>query len=125
MEGTPEMEIEPSSPSFGIVNILRASGNKVRVIGTAERPFIPVKGKTLTVNEQQVEIYEFDSQEDTDATADGINPDGTPKSPQGAPAFQGTPHYYRTDKVLVLYVGDDPTTKQALETALGSQIAGG
>jgi len=123
VEGTPEMEIEVSSPSFGIVNILRATGNKVRVIRTIEQPFMPVEGKVLTVDGEEIQIYEFDSKEATDKVAETISPDGSTVGTT-AVAWTAPPHFYRTDKVMVIYAGTDTTTKAAMESAIGPQFAG-
>ena len=35
-----------------------------------------------------------------------------------------TPHFYKTGKLIVLYVGDNMTVISTLETVLGPQFAG-
>jgi len=34
------------------------------------------------------------------------------------------PHFYYKEKIIVLYVGDDPAIEELLESVLGSQFAG-
>lgn len=123
VEGTPEMDIEVSSPSFGVVNVLRATGNKVRVVRTIEQPFMPVEGKVLTVNGEEIQVYEFDSKEAVDRIATTISPDGSTVG-NSAVNWTAPPHFYRTDKVMVIYTGTDSTTREALESAIAPQFAG-
>jgi hypothetical protein len=40
-------------------------------------------------------------------------------------SWMATPHFYQAGKLLVLYVGDNAVVADMLESALGSQFAGG
>lgn len=55
------------------------------------------------------------------ADADGIGPDGDPK---GVSAYwTGPPHFFRAERVLVLYVGSDPVLLRLLSDLLDPQFA--
>ena len=57
-------------------------------------------------------------------SAAGISPDGF--TVNGAKvSWPDTPHFYKTDRLLVVYVGHDAGVIQALVAALGAQFAGG
>jgi hypothetical protein len=40
-------------------------------------------------------------------------------------SWMDTPHFYKTGKIIVLYVGSDTTVLELLEGVLGPQFAGG
>ncbi|MEK0321955.1 MAG: hypothetical protein QQN58_01920 [Nitrosopumilus sp.] len=40
------------------------------------------------------------------------------------PFWVDDPHFYYKEKIIVLYVGDDPVIEELLESVLGSQFAG-
>ena len=40
------------------------------------------------------------------------------------PFWVGDPHFYQKERIIVLYVGDDPAIEELLEYVLGSQFAG-
>ncbi|MGI9067074.1 MAG: hypothetical protein ACR2HX_11820 [Pyrinomonadaceae bacterium] len=41
------------------------------------------------------------------------------------PTWMATPHFFKTGKLIVLYVGGNQTILELLRTALGGQFAGG
>lgn len=114
-------EIEPGTPTFGVYNALKAMGTPVEVGGEVRQPFFEDRGRILRVNGAEVELFEFDSKEDADEAAEQIGAAGTIS---GQPAWSAPPHWYRTDRVLMLYLGSDPSVRAALEAAAGSQFAG-
>ncbi len=124
LEGTAEADIEVGSPTFNILNILRATGNTVKVTGVISRPSLDSKGRTIVVNDGvNLEVYEFSSTADLDATAAKISPDGSTVGNEKV-EWPGTPHFFKTDKVIILYFGDDPENKRELASAFGEQFAG-
>jgi len=40
------------------------------------------------------------------------------------PMWVAAPHFYKSGRLIVLYVGEDASAVKALETALGPQFAG-
>jgi hypothetical protein len=113
----------------------RANGVTVDIAGTASQPFLRPGGTRLRLtggtlgSAAEIESYNYDS---TDLGADGaqiakddasgIAADGTPK--KGTAQWTGPVHFYRADRVIVLYVGSDPATTKLLTELLGPQFAG-
>lgn len=126
VEGTPEADIEVASPTFNILNILRATRNHVRVTGKVSRPdFENAKGNSLLVNEGvELEVYEFTSKEELETLAATISPDGTAIKGERV-TWPATPHFYKTDRVIIIYFGADADNARQLESAFGPQFAGG
>lgn len=118
------MTLDPASPTFGIYQTLRAMGfSDVTATGTVSHPFFPVEGTRFSVIGRDMETFEFESKEEADKAAASISPDGM--TIDGKPAgWKASPHFFRSDKVLVVYIGDEPEMKASIERALGRQFAG-
>jgi hypothetical protein len=125
----------PVHDHVSFVDRLRANGVRVEIMASVSRPFLRAKGTQLRLtgdglsNPAMVESYNYDSTDlGTDATraanddAAAIAPDGTPKS--GAVKWNGPVHFFRADRVLVLYAGSDPAAVKLLTDMLGPQFAG-
>jgi hypothetical protein len=120
-----EKEIAVSSPTFNIINILRATGNSVKVTGKADRPFFKnAKGYTMLVNNGvALEVYEFESAEELEQSATTVSADGA--NVEGKKVeWDASPHFYKTDKVIIIYVGNDADNQRELASVFGSQFAG-
>lgn len=112
---------------------LKAAGATV-VPGTKlNQPFMAVVGNTLTVNGEQVQVYEYASASGADRQAAGISPDGTSfttSSSSGVPTGASqvdwikSPHLYKAGKLIVIYVGTTASVLHLLDGVLGKQFAG-
>lgn len=115
-----------------LVEKLTSMGAEVEPIGEVTAPFFSVAGKEISVNGNDVQIFEHPDVAATDAKSKLISEDGlfvgtqtTEGMDLSAVEWGGTPHFYKKGKLIVVYVGDDKGTKDALTTVLGSQFAGG
>ncbi len=124
VEGTAESTIDVSSPTFGILNILRANGHRVQVTDDIVRPAFTSKGKTLVVDGGvSIEVYEYGSPADCAAAAAKISPDGSRVGDEEIP-WSAPPHLFKTDRVIILYLGSEPDNITELTSAFGAQFAG-
>jgi hypothetical protein len=127
---------EGQSKAMGLNELtaqLKAAGATV-VPGTGlNQPFMPVEGRTLTVNGEQMQVYEFASVSATDKQASYVSPDGTTFttiSSSGVPAgttqvdWVKPPHLYKAGRVIVIYIGTNSTVMHLLVEVLGKQFAG-
>jgi hypothetical protein len=114
-------EIEPGTPTFGVYNALKAMGTPVEVGDEVRQPFFDEPGRALVINGSPVELYEFGSRNDAGEAAKLIAPDGTVS---GQPAWTTPVHWYRSELVLALYRGNDPSVISAMNATLGAQFAG-
>ncbi|MBL7989051.1 MAG: hypothetical protein JNJ94_13390 [Chlorobi bacterium] len=122
VEQTAEMEIDVATPSFGIINILRASGNRVKVIAKAEAPLFAATGYRITINGTPAELYEFEDGAATAQAATSISPDG--KSVAGKEMPNGGGQFFKTEKTIVVCSAADTAAATALESAIGKAFAG-
>ncbi len=113
----------PVQDYVSLVDHLRAQGAMVTPIGDISQPFFPVKGRLITVNGEQVQVYEYADADAANAEAARISPDGGTIG-NAQVDWIAPPHFFKADKILVLYVGTADTTLQPLRTVLGSQFAG-
>jgi hypothetical protein len=75
-----------------------------------------------------LEVHTYPDADAAAVAASLVSPDGQIiRRANGEPmavAWLGSPHFYQSGPLLVVYVGTDPAILAALETALGPQFAG-
>lgn len=106
-----------------LVDSLRDAGATVEPKENLEQDIFSVAGQVITVDGKDVQVYEYANDAAAGADAALIAPDagsiGTTMI-----TWVAAPHVYRSGKLIVLYVGDDPATTVLLESLLGPQVAG-
>ena len=107
----------------GFVDALRAEGATVELGDTVSQPFFSVDGQILQVNGQDIQVFEYEDAASAEAQVELVSPDGSSVGTSMV-TWVGPPHFYQAGRLIVLYVGDDATTLQILESVLGPQFAG-
>ena len=107
----------------GVVDGIRAEGADVTPAGGVTQEFLSAKGQAVTVNGEQVQVFEYADESAAEADASRVSPDGGTVGTTMI-SWVATPHFFRSGRVMVLYVGDDASTLKVLETVLGPQFAG-
>ena len=80
----------------------------------------------MVVNGEAVQVFEYADAASADAEAARVSPDGSQISnPPTMVDWVATPHFYKADTLLALYVGDSTAVMTLLEDVLGPQFAGG
>ncbi len=108
-----------------LVNRLRSKGANVKL--TAERlrqPFFSVPGRIVSINNESVQVFKFANASAAEGAAKRVAPDGMTIG-NSKPSWMGPPHFFKSGKLIVLYVGANESVLKVLQTSLGSQIAGG
>ncbi len=112
---------------------LKAAGAKVVTGAGINQPFMTVEGRTLTVNGEQIQVYEYTTVSDTNQQASHISPDGTSftmVSSSGMPVgatqvdWVKPPHLYKAGRIIVFYIGANDAVMHFLAGILGKQFAG-
>ena len=105
----------------GLVSFMRSRMLDVVEVGEAEIPCLLVNPKVVLANGGTVEIYEYENAETVGIAVRGILPNRFETADvEVEPYF----HYYRGNKLVVRYIGDDAEVIAVLESALGPQFAG-
>ncbi len=117
------------------VDALRAKGLTVDIVGSVEQPFLQVDGTTLHVSggglKEPAELQSF-NYDDRDLGTDGLKAaaeDANQIELNGNPRtvrinWIAPPHFFRKERVLVIYLGSDANTLALLTELLGPQFAG-
>ena len=124
----------PSGPSDGsddgvvtdyasLVSALRAAGATVNPAGVVSQPFFAPQGQVLSVNGEDVQVFEFGSTEEADTVTQGISADGSSVGTSMV-GWVAPPHFYRAGQLIVIYVGSNDGVISALQEAMGAQFAG-
>ena len=121
---TAEIEGDSAIDLDTLVNRLEAAGATVEMTGTVSQPFFTPEGQVITVNGQDVQLFEYENEADAKAEADLVSPDGGSVG-TSMMSWIATPHFYNNGQLIVLYVGDHNDTIELLDGVLGSQFAGG
>jgi len=109
--------------SSSFISSLRALGAGAQTAGEVEQPFFSITGKMVKIHGEDVQIFQYSDTATADAEAAPISRDGMGT---GTSKIQwiGSPHFYKKESLLVLYVGDNQKVLKTLEALLGQQFAG-
>lgn len=122
----------PGAETDALVAALRARGARidlVEVMGPVSFPFLSVNARRFSMEGENVYVFEYPSSTEAAAAAAGISPSGYEIAKPGGPTSHvdwiAAPHFYRSGRLLVLYVGQTAALIGHLQAVLGPQIAGG
>ncbi|TKB78602.1 MAG: hypothetical protein E8D45_04305 [Nitrospira sp.] len=102
---------------------LKKAGHVVESKGPVVQPFMSIQGLFLGIDGNDVQTFEYASETAAKTEAGKIAPDGSTVGDTRI-AWVEPPHFFRKEKLLVLYVGVDRKVRESLEFMLGPQIAG-
>ena len=100
---------------------------------THPQPIFPATGKSININSEPTQVYEFQDEATAQAEARKVWPDGStigPQPPAGNPGmivsfnWIAPPHWYQSGKLIVIYVGENQAIMELLESLLSTQFAG-
>ena len=114
-----------SSELVRLTENLRAHGGTVAL--TKEKisqPFFSVAGRIIKINGEALQVFEYATPSAADADASRVSADGTTIG-TSKPTWMATPHFFKSGKLIVLYIGGNQAILDLLRTALGNQFAGG
>jgi hypothetical protein len=103
---------------------LRASNIIVKTGESITQDFFSPDGHIITINGQDVQVFEYESAEAMENEASKVAPDGGSVG-TSMMSWMDAPHFYKAGRILVLYVGSDKSILDVLEKAIGRQFAGG
>lgn len=118
----------PVVDHVSFVDALRACGVTVHPGDMIEQPFLRAEGVVLQLRggglSQPIEVQSFAYENSTTAADDAaqIGPDGNP--PTMMITWIGTPHFFRAERVIVIYVGEDRSALDLLTDILGPPFVG-
>lgn len=114
-----------SSELVRLTERLRSQGATVTV--TKERvsqPFFSPAARVININEEALQVFEYATTSAATADASKVSADGMTIG-TSKPSWMATPHFFKSGKLIVLYVGGNQTIVDLLQRTLGKQFAGG
>jgi hypothetical protein len=121
-EPTSNAQSGPVIDQTGLIKALQAAGARVTVKEPVEQPFLQVSGRRVTVDGQDVQVFEYSdvaaAQPDARTLADILVGKGTTMVDWIASA-----HAYQAGRLIALYIGDDAGMLKQLQQVLGAPIA--
>lgn len=106
-----------------LADIFRVRGMTVVLSRTVEQPFFTVNAQVITVEGEDIQVFEYDSSSSVQADVATVTPEG--QFTTTSVLWVATPHFYRTATTIILYVGDNVSITDVLEDVAGPQFAGG
>ncbi len=113
----------PVTDYISLIDNLRQAGATVEPAGEMTQPFFSVNGRVIVVNGGDVQVFEYADAAAAEAEAALVSPDGSSIGTSMV-GWVASPHFYRAEKLIVLYVGDSEAVTNVLESVLGKQFAG-
>ncbi len=113
----------PVTDYVSLIDNLRQAGATVEPAGEVIQPFFSVTGNIIVVNGNDVQVFEYADTAAAEAEAALVSPDGFSVGTTMI-SWVATPHFYKTDRLIMLYVGDSTGVINVLEDVLGLQFAG-
>ncbi len=107
-----------------LIDSLEDAGAVVQAAGDISQPFLAVSGRVIEVDNADVQVFEYSDTTAANADADMVSADGSSVGSTMI-SWVATPRFYKSDKLIVLYVGDNQAVISILREVLGSQFAGG
>ena len=102
---------------------LQAAGATAEITDTVAQDFFTPEGSIVTVNGQDIQVFEYESAEAMENEASQVAPDGGSVG-TSMMMWVDAPHFYKTGRIIALYIGSDKTILALLEKVIGPQFAG-
>ena len=106
-----------------LVSRLSAEGAVIEQGDEITQPFFSAKGETATINGDDIQVYEYLSEKTVDEEAATVSSSGSSIGANMV-GWIKPPHFYKSGKIIVIYLGSNADTINLLEELLGPQFAG-
>lgn len=106
-----------------LISAIKSHGSLVLPIEEIDDSFFSVPTKVISVDDEIIQVFEFENNEAALDASRVVSPDGT-EIGTSIIRWVDAPHFYTNGKIIVLYVGQNPELVDLLESLLGTQFAG-
>lgn len=120
---TPTTEPLTVEDKASLLAALEATGATVETGEAVSQAFFTPEGSIIKVNGADVQVFEYENADEMEKEASQVSSDGGSIGTSMV-TWIDAPHFYKTGRIIVLYVGSDATVLDLLEGALGPQFAG-
>lgn len=127
-ENDPKQNVSTESPQVSnisstddLMKQLRSAGATVETGGPIQQPFFSVEGKTIKINGQDVQIFQYVDENARQAESNKISKDGSSIGTNMV-NWMEPPHFWVTGKIIVLYVGKNQEVIDMMSKIVGPTI---
>jgi hypothetical protein len=120
---TAPTESQAVQDQASLVAGLQAAGATVEVGDSVMQDFFSPDGNIIKVNGADVQVFEYESADAMENESSQVAPDGGSIGTSMV-SWMDAPHFYKTGRIIALYVGSDQTILDLLEMVIGLQFAG-
>jgi hypothetical protein len=106
-----------------LLNELKSSKLNVEAAGVISQTYFSIEGKIIKVSNEDIQVFEYPDKSKADTDINLISPKGDVIGSNNI-TWASVPHFYKTDKMLILYVGKNEEIIKLLNKMLGRQFAG-
>ncbi len=106
-----------------LIEAVRAGGAEVELGDSIEQAFFAVLGQNLKLDGTDVQVFEYESAQAMEADAAQVSADGSTIG-NSMVTWVATPHFFKSGRVLALFVGEDAAVLEMLSGVMGEQFAG-
>jgi hypothetical protein len=125
VSSTTSTEASVIQDQAGLLSALEAAGAKTEIGDSISQDFFSVDGRLITINGTEgLQVFEYKSVEAMESDASKVAPNGGSVG-TSMMNWLGTPHFFKSGRIMVLYLGDNKPTLSLLEKVMGKQFAGG
>jgi hypothetical protein len=120
----PTDETSAVQDQASLLSALQAAGATTEINDSISQEFFSVEGQFITINgTEDIQVFEYPSGEEMESDASQIAPDG---GSIGTTMINwvDNPHFYKSGRILILYIGNNETILSLLEKVMGKQFAG-
>jgi len=124
VSSTPLTEASSVLDQAGLIDALKAAGVTPEIGDPITQDFFSVEGTLINLGQTDgFQVFEYKTAEDMEADASKVAPDG---GSVGTSMINWImpPHFFKSGRIIVLYLGDNKTTLGLLEKIMGKQFAG-
>lgn len=120
----------PTGPGAGtsvehFVAALAGAKGDVRRAGAFDSTPLQGQASLLCVGNEEVRVYAFSSDQERASVASRIDPKDPTHIGTSIVEWSGNPRFWQADRIMVLYLGEDPATETRLTAVLGQPFARG
>ena len=108
-----------------LITALRQQGavaSRGETLPRGSNPFFATNAQLVIVNDRTVSVFEYTSVAAAEADAAKVSPDGSAVG-NTMVTWVGTPHFYKTGALIVIYAGNEDVVLQPLEQVVGKPFA--
>jgi hypothetical protein len=119
-----DLDIEEIYEYNSFIKEIQSFGIPVGIGESVSQPFFTPQGQIVRIYGEDVQVFEYGSEDEAKNETELISVDGNTVGTSMVSWFD-TPHFYRSGRIIVLYVGNNSQILQILTEIIGAQFAGG